>query len=197
MKKSEIVDLLKDLADDAEIDETVKGNAALAKLFEKGLTLDDVKNFMETNEDGQKYLQSYGDKRVTDGIKTWKDKNLQTIINDEVLKATGKKKTPEQLKMEELEKKFNESEAKRIAAENTGKLKDMLTTAGLDPVKTIEFFNINNMDNIEKSIGNFKAIIDEQVKADVKEQMSAGNYTPPGENGAGELTAEDIAKMMM
>ena len=197
MKKSELVDLLKDLADDAEIDETVKGNAALAKLFEKGLTLDDVKNFMETNEDGQKYLQSYGDKRVTDGIKTWKDKNLQTIINDEVLKATGKKKTPEQLKMEELEKKFNESEAKRIAAENTGKLKDMLTTAGLDPVKTIEFFNINNMDNVEKSIGNFKAIIDEQVKADVKEQMSAGNYTPPGENGAGDLTAEDIAKMMM
>lgn len=197
MKKSEIIDLLKNLADDAEIDETIKGNATLAKLFEKGLTLDDVKNFMETNEDGQKYLQLYGDKRVTDGIKTWKDKNLQTIINDEVLKATGKKKTPEQLKMEELEKKFNESEAKRIAAENTGKLKDMLTTAGLDPVKTIEFFNINNMDNIEKSIGNFKAIIDEQVKADVKAQMSAGNYTPPGENGAGELSADDIAKMMM
>ncbi len=197
MKKSEIIDLLKDLADDAEIDETVKGNATLAKLFEKGLTLDDVKNFMETNEDGQKYLQLYGDKRVTDGIKTWKDKNLDTLINDAVLKATGKKKTPEQLKMEELEKKFNESEAKRIAAENTGKLKDMLTTAGLDPVKTIEFFNINNMDNIEKSIGNFKAIIDEQVKADVKAQMSAGNYPPPGENGVGELSADDIAKMMM
>lgn len=197
MKKSEIVELLKNLADDAEIDETVKGNAALAKLFEKDLTLDDVKSFIDTNDDGKKYLESYGDKRVTDGIKTWKDKNLQTLINDEVLKATGKKKTPEQLKMEELEKKFNESESRRIAAENTGKLKDMLTTAGLDPVKTLEFFNISNMDNIDKSIGNFKAIIDEKVKADVKEQMSAGNYTPPGENGAGELTANDIAKMMM
>lgn len=197
MKKSEINELLKDMADDMDIDEAMKGNTTLAKLFEKGLTLDEVKNFIDTNEDGKKYLESYGDKRVTDGIKTWKDKNLQTIINDEVLKATGKKKTPEQLKMEELEKKFNESEAKRIAAENTGKLKDMLSGAGLDPVKTLEFFNVNNMDNIDKSIGNFKAIIDEKVKADVKEQMSAGNYPPPGENGAGELTANDIAKMMM
>ena len=198
MKLKELSQLFENQTDEEiDIDEILKGNEGISKMFDKPITLDAVKDFVTNNEDGQKYLQSYGDKRVTDGIKTWKDKNLQTIINDEVLKATGKKKTPEQIKMEELEKKFNDSEAKRIEAENTGKLKDMLSGAGLDPVKTIEFFNINNMDNIDKSIGNFKAIIDESVKAGVKEQIAAGNYTPPGENGAGELTADDIAKMMM
>ncbi|CAI3211796.1 DUF4355 domain-containing protein [Clostridium neonatale] len=198
MKLKSLTQLLANVTDEEmDIDEILKGNEDISKMFEKPITLDAVKDFVTNNEEGKQYLQSYGDKRVTDGIKTWKDKNLQILINDEVLKATGKKKTPEQLKMEELEKKFNESEAKRIEAENTGKLKDMLSGAGLDPIKTLEFFNINNMDNIDKSIGNFKAIIDERVKADVKEQLSAGNYPPPGENGSGELTANDIAKMMM
>ena len=194
---TEIIDLLKNLADDAEIDETVKGNATLAKLFEKGLTLDDVKNFMENNEEGKQYLQSYGDKRVTDGIKTWKDKNLDTLINDAVLKATGKKKTPEELRFEELQKQLDDEKAIRIKAENTNKLNGLLSEAGLDPKKAAEFFNIDNMENIEKAIGNFKADMDEGIKAGVKEQIAAGNYTPPGENGAGELTADDLAKMMM
>lgn len=198
MKYSELKQLFGNkIKDDADIDEILKGNADISKMFEKPMTLDAVKDFVTNNEEGKQYLQSYGDKRVTDGIKTWKDKNLQTIINDEVLKATGKKKTPEQLKYEELEKKLDEEKAIRIKAENTNKLNELLSEAGLDPKKAAEFFNIDNMENIEKSIGNFKAYMDEGIKAGVKEQISAGNYTPPGENGAGELTAEDIAKMMM
>lgn len=199
MKYSELKKLFDEkVTDDTDIDEILKGNETVKGLFpQQPITLEAVKDFTANNAEGKQFLQSYGDKRVSDGINTFKEKTLPTLINDAVLKATGKKKTPEQLKMEELEKKFNESEAKRIEAENTGKLKDMLTTAGLDPVKTIEFFNINNMDNVEKSIGNFKAIIDEGIKAGVKEQISAGNYTPPGEAGDGMPSVEDITKLMM
>lgn len=73
----------------------------------------------------------------------------------------------------------------------------MLTQSGLDPTKTLEFFNTSNIENVETSVGNFKSIVDELVNNGVKAAIADGNYTPPGENGAGELSADDIAKMMM
>jgi hypothetical protein len=65
MKKNALIELIKNIADDADIDETIKGSN-LAELFKKDLTLDEVKNFVESNEEGRKYIQAYGDKRVTD-----------------------------------------------------------------------------------------------------------------------------------
>ncbi len=195
MKKTEITELLKDIADDADIDETIKAST-LADLFKKDLTLDEVKNFVESSDDGKKYLQTYGDKRVTDGIKTWKDKNLQTLINDEVLKATGKKKTPEQIKIEELEKQFNEQKAKAERAETVAKYKDVLAEKKI-PMEMIDYFLTDNDETTSTRIDNFSTYVNDMVKNGVKEQISDGNYTPPGENGAGDLTVDDIAKMMM
>ncbi|HDK7158922.1 TPA: DUF4355 domain-containing protein [Clostridium botulinum] len=195
MKKSELMELIKNIADDADIDETIK-SSDLAKLFKKELNLDEVKNFVESNEEGKKYIQAYGDKRVTDGIKTWKDKNLQTLINDEVLKATGKKKTPEQIKIEELEKQFNEQKMKAERAETIAKYKDVLAEKKI-PMEMIDYFLTDNEETTNTRIDNFGTYVDEMVNAGVKEKISDGSYTPPGENGAGDLTAEDIAKMMM
>ncbi len=195
MKKTEITELLKDIADDADIDETIKAST-LADLFKKDLTLDEVKNFVESSDDGKKYLQTYGDKRVTDGIKTWKDKNLQTLINDEVLKATGKKKTPEQIKIEELEKQFNEQKAKAERAETVAKYKDVLAEKKI-PMEMIDYFLTDNDETTSTRIDNFSTYVNDMVKNGVKEQISDGNYTPPGENGGGDLTADDVAKMMM
>lgn len=195
MKKSELMELIKSIADDADIDETIKGSN-LAELFKKDLTLDEVKNFIETNQDGKQYLQSYGDKRVTDGIKSWKDKNLQTLINDEVLKATGKKKSPEQLKIEELEKKMLENEARAQKAEKVAKYKDVLAEKKI-PMEMIDYFLTDDEETTNTRIDNFSTYVNDMVNSNVKEKIASGSYTPPGENGAGDLTVDDLAKMMM
>ena len=185
---------------DANIDEILKGNEEIQKLFPKPtVDLNAVKDFLNNNDEGKQYLQSYGDKRVSEGIETFKNGKMKTIINDEVLKATGKKKTPEQIKMEELEKRLNEETATRVKAENTNKLKDMLSANGLDPVKTLEFFNVDDLEVAEKSIGNLKALLDEGVKAGVEEKIKSGNYTPPlncGEGGDTGMSDADLLKIM-
>lgn len=195
MKKSELMELIKSIADDADIDETIKGSN-LAELFKKDLTLDEVKNFIESNQEGKQYLQSYGDKRVTDGIKSWKDKNLQTLINDEVLKATGKKKSPEQLKIEELEKKMLENEARAQKAEKVAKYKDVLAEKKI-PMEMIDYFLTDDEETTNTRIDNFSTYVNDMVNSNVKEKIASGSYTPPGENGAGDLTVDDLAKMMM
>ncbi|NFF21792.1 DUF4355 domain-containing protein [Clostridium botulinum] len=195
MKKTEITELLKDIADDAEIDETIKGST-LADLFKKDLTLDEVKNFVESSDDGKKYLQTYGDKRVTDGIKTWKDKNLQTLINDEVLKATGKKKTPEQIEIEQIKAQLKEQTQKAERAETVAKYKDVLAEKKI-PMEMIDYFLTDNDETTSTRIDNFSTYVNDMVKNGVKDKMADGSYPPPGENGAGDLTADDVAKMMM
>ena len=199
MKYRELLNLFNEnVKEDTEIDDILKGSETVKGLFpQRDITLDMVKDFTTNDPAGKQFLESYGDKRVSQGLETFKSKTMPTLINDAVLKATGKKKTPEELKYEELERQFNEEKAIRIKTENTNKLIGLLTDAGLDAKKTMEFFNVDNMENIDKSIGNFKAIIDEGIKAGVKEQISAGNYTPSGEAGDGIPSVEDIAKMMM
>ena len=199
MKYRELLNLFNEnVKEDTEIDDILKGSETVKGLFpQQPITLDMVKDFTTNDPAGKQFLESYGDKRVSQGLETFKSKTMPTLINDAVLKATGKKKTPEELKYEELERQFNEEKAIRIKTENTNKLIGLLTDAGLDAKKTMEFFNVDNMENIDKSIGNFKAIIDEGIKAGVKEQISAGNYVPPAEAGDGIPSIEDIAKMMM
>lgn len=200
MKKSDLLKKVEAAKDEDDINELLKGTdiETAYKTTEKiQPTLEDFKAKIQSDKDFKSYMDSEKDTHANKSLETWKANNLQTLINDEVLKATGKKKTPEQIKIEELERKFNEKEQEAATLANQSKVKDLLTQSGFDPTKTIEFFNTNNIENIETSIGNFKTVIDELVSNGVKAAVKDGSYPPPGDNGAGELTADDLVKMMM
>ena len=191
MLKKDLLEKIKDVKDEDDINELLKGTD-VEEGFKTTPTLDTFKDLIATNKDYTSFMDSEKDKHSQKSLETWKTNNLQTLINDEVLKATGKKKTPQEIKMEELEKNLNEEKTARLKTENTSKLKDMLSTSGLDPVKTIEFFNIDNMENAEKAIGNFKALIDETVKTGVEAKIKDGNYIPPNNaNDGGDLGVSD------
>jgi hypothetical protein len=64
-------------------------------------------------------------------------------------------------------------------------------------MEMIDYFLTDNEDTTNTRIDNFKTYVDGLVTSGVKKAVADGNYTPPGENGAGELTADDLAKMMM
>ena len=196
MKKSELLELLKDIEDEGSVDEVLSQSDFAKSLVSSGLTLDAFKGKID-EPDFKAYIDSINDKHFNKALETWKSNNLQTIINDEVLKATGKKKTPEQIQIEELQKKFEAQEKENTRLKNESTVKSMLSEAGFDPSKALEFFNIDDMENMETRIGNFKALIDEKTQAGIKDAIASGSYTPPGENGSGELSVDDLAKMMM
>lgn len=193
MKKAELLKKVEASKDEDDINDLLKGTD-IESTFKVEPTLDAFKAKLESDKAFKSFIDSEKDTHANKALETWKTNNLPTLINDEVLKATGKKKTPEQLKIEELERKFTEKEVEAQNLANQSKIKDLLTQSGFDPTKTIEFFNTSNVENVEASIGNFKSIIDEMVSSGVKKAIADGNYTPPGENGAGELTADDLAK---
>ncbi|WP_026887716.1 DUF4355 domain-containing protein [Clostridium beijerinckii] len=188
MKKNEINELLKDLAEDADIDDVVKGNETLSKLFEKDLTIDDVKNFLDSNEDGKKYLQQYGDTRVTDGIKSWQKNNLQKLIDDAVSK-TNPQETPEQKMIRELQEKFEQSEKQRTQETLRNKALKVATEKKL-PGDLIDYLIGQDEETTLKNLDNFNDIYSKTISQAIEEKLKGG-YKPP----SGDPTPVDESKM--
>jgi len=195
MLKKDLLKLIENIEDEASVDEVLSKSDFAKSLLQSGLTLNAFKEKMNEPE-FKSFLDSIKDKHFEKALETWKSNNLQTIINDEVLKATGKKKTPEQLKIEELEKRMLESEAKAKKAERIAKYKDVLAEKKI-PMEMIEYFLTDDDETTMARIDNFKTFVDDIVNTSVKEKIASGSYTPPGENGSGDFTVDDIAKMMM
>lgn len=195
MNKKELLRLVESIDDEGSVDEVLSQSDFAKSLLQSGLTLNAFKEKLKEPE-FKSYLDSVKDKHFDKALETWKSNNLQTIINDEVLKATGKKKTPEQLRIEELEKNFNEQKAKAERAEKIAKYKDVLAEKKI-PGEMIDYFLTDDDETTNTRIDNFATYVEGMVNSSVKEKMANGSYTPPGENGAGDLTVDDIAKMMM
>lgn len=195
MNKKELLKLVESINDEGSVDEVLSGSDFAKSLLQSGLTLNAFKEKLKEPE-FKSYLDSVKDKHFDKALETWKSNNLQTIINDEVLKATGKKKTPEQLRIEELEKNFNEQKAKAERAEKVAKYKDVLAEKKI-PGEMIDYFLTDDDETTNTRIDNFATYVEGMVNSSVKEKVASGSYTPPGENGAGDLTVDDLAKMMM
>lgn len=176
MKKNEILEFLKDIEDESDIDEVVKGNGALAKLFEKGLTIDDVKNFLDQSESGKQYLQSYGDNRVTKGIETFKEKNLSKLIDDEI-KRRYPEKTPQELEFEnmkiELENMKNENAKKDLKARAI-----QIANEKKIPLKLVDYFLGNDEEVTSKNFDTYNEIFNSSLSSAIEEKIKGG-YKPP------------------
>lgn len=183
----ESFDEVKEYFEKNKDDETVKG-------YVKGfVSLDGVKSFLETDENGKKYLGSYADSRVTQGIETFKQNNLQKLVEDELLKRSPST-DPKDLKLQELQNKFEalEKEKARESLMNKG-LK--LATEKKLPVDLVSFFlgqdeegTVNNLSSLEKSLQAYTQGLRESI-------LAGGSHTPPaGGSPTGAITQADWDK---
>lgn len=178
MKKSELLNLVSTLNDDDSVLEILKGNEKLKSLQE--VNFDSVKSYLENKEDGKMYLQKFADSKVTAGIKTWKDNNLQKLIDKAVLDATGKNKEPWQIEMDKMKAEMEQEKAKNAKILRESKAKDLLTAKGLK-TELLPYINLGEDDEaMTNTINNLSVFVNDIVSDQVKTVMASGSYTPPG-----------------
>ena len=74
MKKSELLDLLKDIDDNSDINKTIQEIEGLAKPFDlNSIKLDDFKNILENNSEAKAYYQSAIDSGIGKGVSKFKE----------------------------------------------------------------------------------------------------------------------------
>lgn len=178
MKKSELLNLVSSLENDDNVLEILKNNEQLKSLQE--VNFNSVKSYLENKEDGKMYLQKFADSKVTAGIKTWKDNNLQKLIDKAVLDATGKNKEPWQIEMDKMKAEMEQEKAKNAKILRESKAKDLLTAKGLK-TELLPYINLGEDDEaMTNTINNLSVFVNDIVSDQVKTVMASGSYTPPG-----------------
>lgn len=193
MKKSELLNLVSSLENDDNVLEILKNNEQLKSLQE--VNFDSVKSYLENKEDGKMYLQKFADSKVTAGIKTWKDNNLQKLIDKAVLDATGKNKEPWQIEMDKMKAEMEQEKAKNAKILRESKAKDLLTAKGLK-IELLPYINLGEDDEaMTNTINNLSVFVNDIVSDQVKTVMASGSYTPPGGDDEMEAVSAQLAQI--
>ena len=194
--KSELLEKLKDIADDADINEAIQGIEGLAKPLDiTSIGLEDFKKVLESNKEVKAYYQSALDSGIGKGVATFKSETLPGIIEEELKKANNKKKTPEQLELEELKAKFEALEKEKAKADMTTKYTKVLTEKGLN-TDLINFVLGENDETTTQNIESIEKIINGAVDNGVKNKLSSSSYTPPSESNVDNSLNAQIASAM-
>jgi hypothetical protein len=177
MNKQELLKLIESIEDDGSVDEVLSQSDFAKSLVSSGLTLDAFKGKIN-DPDFKSFLDSQKDTHFNSALETWKSNNLDKIIQAEMLKRNPSK-TPEQLQIEELTRKFEEEQSQRQLSEQKSKLKDELREQNVDP-RIIDLL-INKDETVTKA--NIQLYMDANknyIQKEVENRLKAGQYTPPG-----------------
>lgn len=180
MKKNELLELLKEIGDDQEINETILGIEDFAKSSEfdvNKLTLEDFKKVITDNKEIHGYYTSEKDRAVSKGIETFKTNNLQNLIAEAVKAKSNEGKTPEQIKLEEIQAKYEAMEKQMKMKDLESKYKDTLSEKGLD-TRLMKFILSEDEEDITKNIEFFNEIISSNTNLKVNERLNESSYKP-------------------
>ena len=184
MLKSELLVLINEADDSADIDEIILSNG-----FAKPIT--DVEGLNKLLE-SDKSLQGLFDKKVTTGIENFKKNGMQKIIEAEVLKRTGKNETPEQKEIRELKERLDKADKEKAKAEMISKYKDVLTEKKI-PSKMIDFLLAQDDETTEANIELFENSMKQYIETGIKAKLGDSEYTPPtGGGNVGRVTWEQV-----
>ena len=193
MLKSELLEMLKDIEDNVDINETIQSIKGLIKPLDfNTMGLEDFKNVLQNNKEIQAYNQSQIDSGIGKGIASFKEKTLPGIIKEELKKANNKDKTPEQLAYEELSKKFEKLEKEKLMAENTNKYSKLLAENGLDS-RLVDFVISEDEEKGKEKINTIKSIVEEYASKKIKEKLDINNFDPSSPTiGGGKISWDDV-----
>lgn len=184
MLKNELLELIKELDNDKEVDEII-----LSQGFAK--PINDINGFNELLA-SNKEIQSLVDGKVTQGIDSFKKKGMQKLIEAEVLKRTGNNETEEQKAIRELKEKLENMEKEKTKAQMISKYKDTLTEKKI-PTKLIDFVLGEDDETTNANITLFENSMKEFIETSVQDRLKGSSYTPPKNDGVvGKITWEEV-----
>lgn len=198
MKKSDLLKLIEKIADDGDINEVILGAdefKELGKMDLSKLSADEFKNLLTTNEAIKGYMTSHDDSIRSSAVETFKSGKMKEFINKAVEEAKNGKKTPEQERIEELEKQFAESQA-QIQRQNTiNKYTGVLKEKGL-PTELVDFvYGDGKEETIDKNIETLGTVFTSAIDSGVKSKLGTSSYVPPNDDTTNALVAEVEAAM--
>lgn len=153
------------------------------------INVDNVKNFLATNEDGKKYINSYADTRVTKGIETFKQNNLEKLINDEIAKRNPSQ-DPKDVALQELKAEMEKMKTESARKDLTNKALKVAQEKKL-PTDLVNYFIGQDEESTNNNLEVLSKALETYTQKTKEEILKSGAYTPPKEN---KITTQEQAK---
>lgn len=187
MLKKEVLELLKEIEDDAEIDSLLQSTDLFKSASDKKLTIEEFRELINNDANFKAIIDSEKNKYHSEALENFKKKDMQTLISAEVLKRTGANETEEQKAIRELRESLNKLEKEKQHAEKISKYKDILVEKKI-PTNLIEYLLSDDDDKTNANIEIFENSMKQYVQSKVDERIKDGSYVPPGKYSAGSLS---------
>lgn len=188
MKKSELMELIKNVENEGSID----GVLLKTDLYKSSTSLDNFKKLIDSDKDFKAFMDSEKDKHYSKALDTWKTNNLSKLVEAELLKKNPKL-TEEQIRLQELEEKFEKLQKEKVKAEMTSKFKDVLIEKKI-PSKMIDFLLASDEDVTNANISLFEESMKTYIEDGVKARIGESSYTPPKSKPKGKITWEQVVE---
>lgn len=182
MIKSEFINLFADLADDADIDETLASTELVKGFINKGLTLEAFKSKLK-EKDFKAFLEGEGGKDFEKRLKEWKKANLEKELEPFI-----QEKYPD-LVTDPTQKKILELEKKLADEQKANARKDLITEAikyaneKKIPSNLVENFLGEDLEKTKVNLDSFVESINPWVQEQVDERLGASSWVPGGNGG--------------
>ncbi|HDC6124761.1 TPA: DUF4355 domain-containing protein [Staphylococcus aureus] len=172
MNIEEVKSFFEEHKDDKEVKDYLNGL--------KTVSVDDVKGFLDT-EEGKRFIQPELDRYHSKGLESWKEKNLEDLIEQEV-----RKRNPEQSEEQkrisaleqELEKRDAEAKREKLRSNALGKAQELNL-----PTSLVDRFLGDSDEDTEQNLKALKETFDKYIQKGVESKFkSSGRDVKESQN---------------
>lgn len=181
MLKKELAKLLEALKDDDNVDEILGGTEPVKALVSSGLTLDAFKAKLENDPNFKSFMDSEKDKHSKKAFETWKQNNLQKLLDDEIKKRYPDK-DPKDKALEDLKIEMEKMKAENLKKDLTNNTLKVMTEKKL-PTGLVNLIVGADEDSTNKNLETLEKIFADHDEAIKTEILKDGTYKPGGQGG--------------
>ena len=171
--------------DETEVNEIEEGQKSTKNNEVGEITLEQFKTAIESNLEIKGYYDSVVDKtiskRLDKSIESWKEKNLNNLIVEEINKRYPQK-TEAEIKLEEINVALEKANKEKQQLELKMQYQELLIKSNI-PVEMVNFLAGNDTEETIKNIETFKGLMVKYVDGEVDNRMKLHSYIPGG-NGS-------------
>lgn len=189
MLKKELAKLLEALKDDDNVDEILGGTEPVKALVSSGLTLDAFKAKLENDPNFKSFMDNEKDKHSKKAFETWKQNNLQKLLDDEIKKRYPEK-DPKDKALEDLKIEMEKMKAENLKKDLTNNTLKVMTEKKL-PTGLVNLIVGADEDSTNKNLETLEKIFADHDEAIKTEILKKDTYKPGGKGGA-EPTEEAV-----
>lgn len=157
------------------------------------LTVEGVKDYLTTNQEGKSWIDSVKDKHLSKGLETWKSNNLEKLIDEEI-KTRFPEKDEKEIEVEKLRAEVQKMQLEKQREVLTNKAIKIANDKHL-PLSLVDFFIAENEESTVKNLSVLEEVFSKSVQSEVEKRLKGDGYTPPKEDRKQTITLDAIKNM--